>query len=101
MTAFVVAAISIVYVYGTLKDSIHMTSYSKERTLLVDRGYEWILMQLHYPRVRVQDTEQYNGQNISFTSDVSPVEIPGVSSVILKVESEKALISYEFFKMQR
>jgi prepilin-type N-terminal cleavage/methylation domain-containing protein len=98
LVAISILAISMLGIYSLLSHSIRTTQYSKDRLLLIDKGYERVIMAIHFPRIALPSSEEVNGEIIEFEYLESHTVIPGVSEVILRVTSRAAATSYEYFK---
>jgi prepilin-type N-terminal cleavage/methylation domain-containing protein len=98
LIAVAILAVSMLGIYSLLNHSILTTQYSRDRHLLIDKGYERIIMSIHHPRVALPRSEEVNGVTIEYEYLESNTVIPGVSEVILRITSRSAATSYEYFK---
>ena len=98
LVAVSILAVAMLGIYSLLNHSILTTQYSKDRLMLIDKGYERIIMSIHYPRIVLPREEDMSGETILFEYRESHTLIPGVSEVILTVTGKSAAVSYEYFK---
>ncbi|MDR2883548.1 MAG: hypothetical protein LBV09_00385, partial [Deferribacteraceae bacterium] len=75
------------------------TQYSKDRLLLIDKGFERLVYTLRYPRLSLPTEEEYSDDTlIVYEEEESNTLIPGVTDVILRITTDKAATSYEYFR---
>ena len=98
MIALTVLAFVMLGIYSVLERAITITSYSRDRHYVMNKGYERILRHIHYPRIALRESELDNNTTTNFVYNRKPTIIPGVKEVELRVNTDKARISYEYFE---
>lgn len=101
LIALSVLAISMLGIYSLINQSVTMTEYGKDKLYVVDKGYERVLKQVHYPRISMGETEEAEGHTITYSYTKRSTIFPGITNVILRVKSESAAVSYEYFERSR
>jgi hypothetical protein len=66
---------------------------------LIDKGFERLVYTLRYPRLSLPTEEEYSDDTlIVYEEEESNTLIPGVTDVILRITTDKAATSYEYFR---
>lgn len=98
LIAISVLAIAMLGIYSLLSSSIRMTSYGKDKMLLIDKGYERLLRHIHYPRVSLPSSEEVGDDAITYTYEREASGMPAVRTVRMKAESARSVVIYEYFE---
>jgi prepilin-type N-terminal cleavage/methylation domain-containing protein len=99
LVALSILAISMLGIYSLLNHAVNTTQYSKDRLLLVDKGYERLIFTLRYPRLSQPSEEEYSEDIlITYEEEEANTLIPGVTDVILRIKTDDAAASYEYFR---
>lgn len=101
LIALTVFAMSVLSIYSLLNTSVNMTQYGKDKQFVVDKGYERILIHIHYPRLAQPSSEEADGKKIEYKYNRQSVSIPTIEKITLTVRSDSAAVVYEYFEKTR
>ena len=101
LIALTVLAFVMLGIYSVLERAISITSYSRDRHYVMNKGYERVLRHLHYPRIALRESEEDNFTTTHFEYKEKDTIVIGVKQVQLRTSTDKARISYEYFERKK
>ena len=101
LIAVSVLSIVMLGIYSLLNSSVRITTFSKNKMLVIDKGYERLLKHTHYPRISLPSSETEGDLTINYTYKRESTSIPSVQKVQMQVESESSMVIYEYFEAVR
>jgi hypothetical protein len=65
---------------------------------VIDKGYERRLRNPHYPNVALPNSEELGEGEIKYSYEREAIEGMPLRRVLLKVDTERATVTYEYFE---
>ncbi len=94
LIALTLLAISFTGIFFLLNQSLDIESYSKDKTIVILKGYEKVIMYLDFNKEITNDDKN----NIQYEFDKKSTIYPSISEVNLKVKHGSAVQTYVFYE---
>lgn len=100
LIALSVLAIGMLGIYTLLGQAINVKTYSNEKLLVIEKGYERLLKTIHYPSSISEDILKDDGKIYKFSTDSIPTFLPEIDEAHLTIISDDVAVEFIYYDVK-